>query len=84
MDLTSKLTIRTSYEVDPDTNILTIAFKDEYDVVIDTIRIENIKYKAFIKALGIIADERITSLMVQVGQRTTYTALTSKAETVFV
>jgi hypothetical protein len=84
MDFVGETIIKTSYAVDEDTGILTITFKDHADVVIDTLVIENIKYKSLIKALGIIADERITSLMTQVGHRTTYLALTNAAETVFI
>lgn len=84
MDLTNKPTIKTSYDLDPDTNILTIAIKDGADVLIDTITIENVKYKAFMKALEIVASERVSSLMTQVGHRTVYKAQSSEAETTFV
>jgi hypothetical protein len=84
MDLTNKPIIKTSYDLDPDTNILTITLKDYADVLIDTIIIENVKYKAFMKALEIVASERITTLTTQVGHRTVYKSQTNEAETVFV
>ncbi len=83
MDLTSQPIIKTSYEVDPDTEILTITFKDGSDVVIDTLIIENVKYRSLMKALEIISSERITSLMTQVGHRTVYWAQTSEGVTTF-
>ena len=84
MNFVGETIIKTSYAVDEDTGILTITFRDNADVVIDTLVIENIKYKSFMKAMGFIAEERITTLMTQVRHRTTYLALTNAAETVFI
>ena len=84
MDFTGVTTVKTSYSLNEETNILTVTFKDESDVTIGTLVIENIKYKTLIKALGTIADERITSLMTQVGSRTAYRALDNQGETTFV
>jgi hypothetical protein len=61
MDLTNNHTIKTTYAVDPDTNLLTIEFKTDADVLIDSIIIEDIKYKPLIAALLNIAQERWTN-----------------------
>lgn len=82
MDLTNNTVIKTSYAVDVD-NILTITFKDVANVVIDTIVIENVKYRSLMKALEIVSSERITSLMTQVGHRTVYHSQDNGAETTF-
>lgn len=84
MDLTDKPTIKTAYEVDPDTNILTITFKDSADVEIGTLVIENVKYKSLMAALQLIASDRITSVMTQVGHRTIYRSYMDEGETIFV
>jgi hypothetical protein len=72
MDLTDKPKIRLFYELDEDTNILTITFKDDLDVELGTIEIENSKYRSFMKALALMSEERVTTLMEQVGYKVTY------------
>jgi hypothetical protein len=72
MNLTGQTTIRTYYTLDPDTNILTIEIKDEADVLLDTIIIENTKYRSLMKAMALMSEERVTSLMEQIGFKVSY------------
>jgi len=72
MDLKDKSIVRTFYDLNEDTNILTITFKDELDVGIGTIEIENTKYRSLMRALALMSEERVTSLMEQVGYKVTY------------
>ena len=84
MNLTSMPIIKTSYSVDED-NILTIDFIDPSTLTsVGTITIENIKYKSLIKALEVIASERVSLLDIQVGHRTMYRKNDEEAETIFV
>lgn len=83
MDLTSQTTIRTSYEVDPDTNILTITLKDGSNVELGTIVIENIKYRSLMRAMEVMASERVPSLETQTGYRVNYAVNTDEGEILF-
>lgn len=84
MNLTSMPTIKTAYSVD-DNNVLTIDFIDPSTLTsVGTISIENIKYKALIRALDIIASERVSMFDIQIGHRTMYRKQDEEAETIFV
>jgi len=72
MDLKDKTLVRTFYDLNEDTNILTITFKDELDVELGVIEIENNKYRSLMRALVLMSEERVTSLMEQVGHKVTY------------
>ena len=76
MDLTNQPVIKTLYELNEETNLLTINITDENDNPIDSIVIENIKYEAFLKALYFIAQERSRSLDVKSLARTEYNSVT--------
>jgi len=83
MDLTNQPNIKFAYDLDPDTNIITITFMDDLDVVLGIITIENTKYKSLLEAMMIMSQERITTLMTQVGYRTSYDIQANTAEVIF-
>lgn len=83
MNLVGKQVVKTSYSVDSETNILTVTFKDYLDVVIDSIVIENTKYASLVKALDIVASERLSADDIQLGHRTIYLKQSLEATTTF-
>jgi hypothetical protein len=83
MDLTNQPNLIVDYELDEDTNILTATIKDASSVVLGTIVIENSKYRSLMRALTVAADERVTSLMPQVGYRVEYDIQSSSSEVKF-
>lgn len=72
MDLTGQDTLRVYYALDPDTNVLTISIKDGLDVDLGEIIIENTKYRSLMKALTVMSEERVTSLMEQTDYKVAY------------
>lgn len=72
MDLTNQSLLFLDHDLDEDTNLLTITIKDTLGSVIDTIIIENIKYKALMRALHVIATERTNPLESFVDSKLTY------------
>jgi hypothetical protein len=83
MDLTNQPNLIVDYELDEVTNILTATIKDSNAVVLGTIIIENSKYRSFMRALTVAADERVTSLMPQVGYRVEYDIQSNSSEVKF-
>lgn len=83
MDLTAQPTLYITYELDPDTNILTMYIKDESNFSLGTIVIENSKYKSLMQAMALMAEERVTTLMAQTGYRNFYNVQDNTAEIVF-
>lgn len=83
MDLTSQSSIKITHDVDPDTNVVTITLLDSLDGELGTIEIENIKYRAFMRALETFATERVTPLMPQVSFRSNYEVNTGEGEIFF-
>jgi hypothetical protein len=72
MDLTGQSSLYIDHDLDEETNILTMTIKDELGVPIDTIVIENIKYKALMRTLYLIATERTNPLETWVDNKLTY------------
>lgn len=72
MDLTNQSLLFLDHDLDEDTNILTITIKDTLGSTIDSIVIENIKYKAFMRSLYLIATERTNPLESYVDNKLTY------------
>lgn len=72
MDLTNQSLLFLEHDLDEDTNILTITIKDSLGVIIDNIVIENIKYKALMRSLYVIAAERTNPLENYVDNKLTY------------
>lgn len=83
MDLTNQPNLIIDYELDEDTNILTATIKDGSSAVLGTIVIENSKYRSLMRALTVAADERVTSLMPQVGYRVEYDIQSNSSEVKF-
>lgn len=83
MDLTSQPNIKIAYDLDPDTNILYITFMDDLAVVLGTLSIELVKVRSFMEALSLISQEQVTSLMAQVGYRSSYDVQANTAEVIF-
>jgi len=83
MDLTNQPSLIVDYELDEVTNILTATIKDSSAVVLGTIIIENSKYRSLMRALTVAADERVTSLMTQVGYRVEYDIQSNSSEVKF-
>ena len=72
MDLTNQSLLFLDHDLDEDTNLLTITIKDTLGSIIDTIVIENIKYKSLMRALSVIATERTNPLESFVDSKLTY------------
>ena len=83
MNLTGQPNIKISYYLDPDTNILYITFMDDLAVVLGIITIENTKVRSLMEALSLISQEQVTTLMTQIGYRTSYEVQTNVAEVIF-
>lgn len=83
MNLTNQPNLKFTYELDEDTNILTVTIKDGSSVELGTFVIENGKYRSFVRALTIAADERVTSLMPQTGFRVEYDIQSNSSEVSF-
>lgn len=83
MDLTNQPNIKLAYDLDPDTNTLTITFMDDLDVVLGIITIENTKYRSLMGAMATMSQERITTLMTQIGYRASYDVQANTAEVIF-
>lgn len=79
MDLTGLTDFKTTYSLDPDTDVLTVTFLTLADVVLGTIVIENNKYKAIMEALALISTERVTPLMEHIRHRVFYAVQTNEA-----
>lgn len=72
MNLVGQPVLYFDHDLDEDTNILTITINDSLGNPIDTIEIENIKYKAFMRALAVIAIERTNPLEDHQDNKLTY------------
>jgi hypothetical protein len=83
MNLVNQPNLKFTYELDEDTNILTVTIKDGSSVELGTFVIENSKYRSFVRALTIAADERVTSLMPQTGFRVEYDIQSNTSEVSF-
>jgi len=77
MDLTNKPLIKTAYSINNDTGILTITFSDEIGTI-DTLTIENNKFRAFFDAMAVIAEERTDPFAVRLKPRTLYNVSTEE------
>lgn len=72
MDLRDKPILYTHYSLDDETGIVTISIRDDSNIELGSIVIENSKYRSFLRAMTLMSEERVTSIMEQVGYRTTY------------
>lgn len=83
MDLRGQTELRLSIDLDSVTNIVTLDIKDDSNVSLGTIIVENIKFKALMKALAFITEERITTLDEQVASKTSYLVQDNSARITF-
>ena len=83
MDLTNQPNIKISYSLDPDTNILYMTFMDDLGVVLGMLTIENTKVRSLMDALSLISQEQVTTLMTQIGYRSSYDVQANTAEVIF-
>lgn len=77
MDLVNKPLIMTSYNVNSETGILTITIGDGVSTI-DTLTIENNKFRAFFEAMNVIAEERTDPFAVRLKPRVLYNASTEE------
>jgi len=83
MDLTNQPNIKISYSLDPDTNILYMTFMDDLGVVLGMLTIENTKVRSLMDTLSLISQEQVTTLMTQIGYRSSYDVQANTAEVIF-
>lgn len=61
MDLKSQTELNVAFDLDTETNILTVDIKNDALISLGTIVIENIKFRALMKALAFMSQERVSN-----------------------